>query len=84
MQLDLKSGSYLIVDPEHKRTANEGSLLAFYKNGRLQGAPYEGLPREWWYPALSLFGDITLTANFGPHFQCVRAPATSARPCRAV
>lgn len=84
-QLSLKSGNYLIVDPELKRTDNEGSLLAFYVNGKLQGVPFTQLGREWFYPAISLFGEVTVSAHFGPAFLFVSARRRArGRPRRAL
>jgi Set1/Ash2 histone methyltransferase complex subunit ASH2 len=71
-RLSLKNVQYLIVDPEQRRTPNVGSSLAFYRNGELQGVAFEDIAAEWWYPALSLFGSISLAANFGPRFEMVR------------
>jgi len=68
-RLTLKSGQYLIIDPEQKRISNDGSFLAFFKNGQLQGVPFTEIGAEWFYPAISLFGDISVTANFGPNFE---------------
>ncbi|XP_064392720.1 set1/Ash2 histone methyltransferase complex subunit ASH2-like [Halichondria panicea] len=47
-----------------------GSYITFYKNGEPQGTAWSDLFAGVYYPALSLYKGVTVTANFGPDFKC--------------
>ncbi|KRX23462.1 Set1/Ash2 histone methyltransferase complex subunit ASH2 [Trichinella nelsoni] len=45
-----------------------GSKLIFYKNGICQGEAFTDIYEGTYYPAISLYKDFTVEANFGPNF----------------
>ena len=45
------------------------SEIKFYKNGQLLGTAFKHVYQEEYFPAISLYHDITVTANFGPKFR---------------
>ncbi|KAJ8598587.1 hypothetical protein CTAYLR_001722 [Chrysophaeum taylorii] len=42
--------------------------IGFYKNGETQGVAFRSVPAGTYYPAVSLYGNAQITANFGPTF----------------
>ncbi|XP_018494847.1 set1/Ash2 histone methyltransferase complex subunit ASH2 [Galendromus occidentalis] len=47
----------------------KGSRVSFFKNGKLEGVAFENLYEGTYYPAISLYKNATIKANFGPRFR---------------
>lgn len=47
----------------------KGSKVSFFKNGKLEGVAFENLYEGTYYPAISLYKNVTIKANFGPRFR---------------
>ncbi|KAI0990064.1 hypothetical protein GJ496_001824 [Pomphorhynchus laevis] len=45
-----------------------GSKIVFYKNGKWQGVAFSDIYKNRYFPAISLYKDITVRVNFGPNF----------------
>lgn len=46
-----------------------GSKIINFKNGVSQGVAFENICQGSYYPTISLFKNVTVTANFGPNFK---------------
>ncbi|XP_067930430.1 set1/Ash2 histone methyltransferase complex subunit ASH2-like isoform X2 [Watersipora subatra] len=46
-----------------------GSRVIFYKNGESQGVAYSDVYQGWYYPAISLYKNASVSINFGPYFK---------------
>ncbi|KAK9884605.1 hypothetical protein WA026_007445 [Henosepilachna vigintioctopunctata] len=57
--------------PERIKTLKSlpGSKTLNFKNGQCQGVAYEDIYQGCYYPALSLYKNVTVTVNFGPVFK---------------
>lgn len=47
----------------------KGSKIVFYKNGEKIGTAFEDIYAGYYYPAASLYRDVSLKFNFGPDFE---------------
>nr|KAI8765884.1 set1/Ash2 histone methyltransferase complex subunit ASH2-like isoform X2 [Biomphalaria glabrata] len=47
----------------------KGSKMIMYKNGQSAGVAFSDVFEGLYYPALSLFKNASVTANFGPKFK---------------
>ena len=45
------------------------STIRFFKNGVLQGTGFQDIYSGSYFPALSLFKNVTVSVNFGPNFK---------------
>jgi len=48
---------------------SKGSKVMFFKNGKCQGVAFTDMFEGYYYPAVSLYKNATVTANFGPKFK---------------
>ena len=66
----MRQGVEYIVEEERERTVSSGSEIAFYKNGVRQGegAAFNNVWAEVYFPAASLYKAATIEFNFGPTF----------------
>ena len=46
-----------------------GAKIHFFKNGVHQGIGFQDIYAGNYYPALSLFKNVTVSVNFGPNFK---------------
>lgn len=79
-RISLKGVEY-IVEEERQRTESTGSRITFFRNGKSQGAAFENVWAEVYYPAASLYKSATVEVNFGPDFAYPPPPELEARPC---
>nr|CAG4643104.1 EOG090X03NS [Ilyocryptus agilis] len=47
----------------------EGSKIYFFKNGVLQGVGFQQIYEGNYFPAVSLYKNVTVSLNFGPNFK---------------
>lgn len=47
----------------------KGAKIDFYKNGIHQGTGFQDIYAGNYFPALSLFKNVTVSVNFGPNFK---------------
>jgi len=45
------------------------STVRFFKNGVLQGTGFQDIYSGSYFPALSLYKNVTVSVNFGPNFK---------------
>ncbi len=60
----------------------DAGTLTFYKNGVSQGQSHSGLSGTW-FPAISLYGTVTVVANFGQRPFAYNAPSGYKALCTA-
>lgn len=46
-----------------------GSKIHFFKNGVHQGTGFQNVYAGGYYPAVSLYKNVTVSVNFGPNFK---------------
>jgi len=56
-----------------------GSQIMGYKNGVCQGVAFENLHTGVYYPAVSLYRNVTVRLNFGPNFWAPPPPTVQYR-----
>ena len=47
----------------------KGAKIDFYKNGIHQGTGFKDVCAGGYFPAISLFKNVTVSVNFGPNFK---------------
>ncbi|KAH9423128.1 Set1/Ash2 histone methyltransferase complex subunit ASH2 [Dermatophagoides pteronyssinus] len=48
----------------------KGAKIVYFRNGQKIGVAFDNIYSGLYYPAASLFKNISVNFNFGPHFQC--------------
>ncbi|KAK3702961.1 hypothetical protein QZH41_012411 [Actinostola sp. cb2023] len=74
----IKFKNYLYF--EEKDQVDEAVKIKFYKNGVCQGMAFEDIFEGTYYPALSVYKNATVKANFGPKFHFPPADEEDFRP----
>ena len=46
-----------------------GAKIDFFKNGVHQGTGFQDIYAGFYYPAISLYKNVTVSVNFGPNFK---------------
>ena len=64
-----RGSRYYIVRQEEEVEVCDRSFVAFFKNGKSQGIAFDKLIKGRYYPTASLFGNASVTFNFGPAFE---------------
>eukprot|EP00736_Rhodelphis_marinus_P007370 Rmarinus@m.79 len=70
---------YLPPAPDETETI-PGSQISFFWNGVPQGVAFRNLPRDRYFPAVSLYMGARVRADFGPTFRYPPPPSTAAQP----
>eukprot|EP00891_Asterochloris_glomerata_P008135 jgi/Astpho2/8135/e_gw1.00120.119.1_t len=85
-----KGDLYFVDKPEPNPEQLKGSLVAFAKNGVLQGTAYRDLKEGTYCPAVSLYTlpdqaeGATVTLNFGPDFHFNPPPVEGCPPAKPI
>ncbi|CAG5121668.1 unnamed protein product, partial [Candidula unifasciata] len=58
-----------VSDTEKLLRPAKGSKMMMYKNGRCAGVAFTDVFEGTYYPAISLYKNASITANFGPKFR---------------
>ncbi|KAA6425420.1 MAG: Set1 Ash2 histone methyltransferase complex subunit ASH2 [Trebouxia sp. A1-2] len=85
-----KGELYFVDEPTADPAKLEGSLVAFTKNGRMQGIAYRDINEGTYSPAASIYtlpeqkDGATVTFNFGPDFEHTLPELQGCPPARPV